>query len=91
MSQEEQKVNKKGITFKERYADPVFREKHKAYVTEPITCQCGRTVMRATMAKHLRSAIHNRHMKDKIINVDELQALIEAEVQKKIKEYEVYD
>lgn len=48
--------------FTERYKDPEYREKHLQYINEKIPCECGSSVSRCNIAKHKRSALHERKL-----------------------------
>jgi hypothetical protein len=54
---EESKITKqKCKTFKERYQDPEYKEKHTKYICEKVQCdRCDCYVQRVALAKHKRS------------------------------------
>lgn len=49
----------KYTNFKERYeGDEKFREKHKKYMTQKITCTCGKKIRRNYMTRHKKTKNH---------------------------------
>lgn len=75
----------KGKTFKERYTtDAEYKKKHNEYITEKIECDCGRMVMRVAMAKHKRTAIHQKLVNDK--NNEDIEELVDRLVKQKLKD-----
>lgn len=69
-----EKPIKRSKTFKERYQDPEYKEKHKQYVNQKIECDCGKSVTRAGLALHKRSRIHQKRLDEKKNN-DETELL----------------
>ncbi len=52
-------MSKTSKTFKEYYQNPEFKEKHKKYMAEKITCKCGKTdIARYNMTKHKKIKQH---------------------------------
>lgn len=82
---DEKIAKKKQKTFKEYYQDPEFKEKHKKYVSEKIKCSCGRMVMRMAMAKHKRTKIHERNLKEKNSDQSDIDNIIEKLVENKLQ------
>ena len=52
------KENKKSKTFKDRYQNKDFKEKHLKYIQEKLACECGLMVSRVAIAKHRRTKKH---------------------------------
>lgn len=51
--------NKKAKTFKDYYADPEYRRKHLAYISERVKCNdCGIETARCNMSKHKKTVKH---------------------------------
>lgn len=40
------------------------KEKHLAYISKPINCDCGSTISRCGVARHLRSVKHQKWEED---------------------------
>ena len=87
---EEPVKEKKHKTFKDYYADPEYRQKHKKYISEKIKCECGRSVTRVGMAKHLRTRIHlnaiNNKVKDEKTETLDLRKILDRLVEDKLIE-----
>ncbi len=45
------------------YSDPDYRKKLLTHLSEKINCECGRVVSRSCRSKHIKSGIHQQHMK----------------------------
>jgi hypothetical protein len=59
-------IKKPSKTFMDHYNESEeFRKRHKAYLMTPITCECGRTIMRVNKSKHLRTLLRSRMMEQK--------------------------
>lgn len=71
--------------FTDYYQDPVFKERHRKYISEKIECDCGRMVMRVAMAKHKRTGIHTRLVKEKKGNIENIEELVEKLVAEKFE------
>jgi len=55
----EKTMKKQYKTFKEYYADPIFKAKHLKYVSEKIQCtDCGKMIARCNITKHKATAKH---------------------------------
>lgn len=81
--------NKK--TFKEKYtSDPDYKAKHMKYISEKLECECGCMVMRVAMAKHKRTAKHDKLVKSKQKNHDvDIEELVERLVTQKLKDIQL--
>lgn len=85
----ESKTN--GKTFKERYTeDEDFKAKHNAYIKEKVECDCGKMVMRVAMAKHKRTAIHQKLINAKAKHDapanEEIEEMVDRMVKLKLRE-----
>jgi hypothetical protein len=49
-------------TFKDYYADPEWRARHIAYVTQKVTCECGGQHMRSNKTNHYKTNKHKIYM-----------------------------
>ncbi len=47
-------------SFKKYYENETFRENHKLYKSEKITCECGTIVTRGNISTHRKSPKHNK-------------------------------
>ena len=52
-------------TFKEYYEDEAFKAKHKAYMAQHVTCECGCSTVRHNMSKHKKTEKHKSIMQKK--------------------------
>ena len=58
-----QQEMKKPKTFKEYYANPEYRKRHLAYISEKVECpDCGFMVVRCGLARHKTSKKHEKAM-----------------------------
>lgn len=76
---------KRPKTFKEYYADPEYKKKHKAYCLENIECECGRLVSRVGMYRHKSSQIHLKTMQKKEQNTNIINDIVDRIVTEKLK------
>ena len=58
-------MSEKKKTFKDRYQDEEYKEKHLKYINEKILCECGKMVARVGMAKHKRCLMHQKRIAEK--------------------------
>ena len=59
----EQVANKGGLSFKDRYANPEFKQKHLAYVLEKIDCEvCNCKFGRCKRTVHERTQKHQQNL-----------------------------
>lgn len=52
--------------FTDYYSNDDFRRKHLEYISEKIECDCGKTVSRCNMSRHLKSQYHIIRMRPDI-------------------------
>lgn len=68
--QNKDRIRKRTKIYRERH-----KEKHKAYVSEKITCECGSIVCRGKIARHRRSKKHVRLLESMVVAYRELLKL----------------
>jgi len=77
--------------FKQRYdSDPEYKQKHLAYLKEPVECECGISISRTNMIKHKGTTKHANKMAEKnqkVMSNDEYEKMVEdiARLKKKLK------
>ena len=55
----------KYMTFKERYEDEEFREKHLKNMNKKVKCECGCKSTKGNLARHKKTMIHKNKMKER--------------------------
>lgn len=83
---EEVREEKKHVkSFKEYYANPEFKEKHKKYMVQRVECDCGKSITRCNLTTHKRTKLHERRLQTKTkIDEDRMRIFCEMMIKQKM-------